>query len=178
MDELEEKLGRADALARQVLQYARNSLFLNLRFMDSAVSRLSPAAFPVIGIGTDTRHLFYDSVSVLRLFSVNNRRVTRMYLHAVLHCVFQHPYVGEDVRRDVWDLACDIAVEQMIRDLKLPCLEDPCEGLQTQVLLALRGRVKLMTAEHIYRYFLDQGITDIQCAEMQKAFFMDVFLVS
>lgn len=173
MDELEEKLGRADALARQVLQYARNSLFLNLRFMDSAVSRLSPAPFPVIGIGTDTRHLFYDSVSVLRLFSVNNRRVTRMYLHAVLHCVFQHPYVGEDVRRDVWDLACDIAVEQMIRDLKLPCLEDPCEGLQTQVLLALRGRVKLMTAEHIYRYFLDQGITDIQCAEMQKAFFMD-----
>ncbi|MBR3630792.1 MAG: metallopeptidase [Oscillospiraceae bacterium] len=169
----EEKNERADALARQVLQYARNSLFLNLRFMDSAVSRLVPVAFPVIGIGTDTRHLFFDSYSVLRIFSVNNRRITRMYLHSVLHCVFRHPYVGEDIRRDVWDLSCDIAVEQMIRDLRLPCLEDSCEGLQSQVLLALRSKVRLMNAEHIYRYFLSQGITDIQCAEMQKAFYMD-----
>ena len=43
----EEKLKQAEKLARQVLQYARNSLFLNLRFMDSAVSRLVPVAFPV-----------------------------------------------------------------------------------------------------------------------------------
>ena len=169
----EEKLRQAEKLARQVLQYARNSLFLNLRFMDSAVSRLVPVAFPVIGIGTDTRHLFFDSVSVLQTFSLNNRRVTRMYLHTVLHCVFQHPYVGTGLRQDVWDLSCDIAVEQMIRDLALPCLEDPCEGLQSQVLAALRSKVKHMTAEHIYRYFIDQDITDIQCAEMQKSFFMD-----
>ena len=175
MDEMltEEKQEKADALARQVLQFARNSLFLNLRFMDSAVSRLVPVACPVIGIGTDTRHLFFDSVSVLHTFALNNRRVTRMYLHSVLHCVFQHPYVSREIRQDVWDLSCDIAVEQMIRDLQLPCLEDPCEGLQSAVLFALRKKVKLMNAEHIYRYFLDQGITDIQCAEMQRAFFMD-----
>ncbi|MCR4644403.1 MAG: VWA-like domain-containing protein [Oscillospiraceae bacterium] len=171
--ENEEKLQQAEKLARQVLQYARNSLFLNLRFMDSAVSRLFPAPCPVNGMGTDTRHLFFDSLSLLRIFAGNNRRVTRMYLHTVLHCVFQHPYVGSVTRLDVWDLACDIAVEQMIRDLALPCLEDPCEGLQSQVLIALQSKVKIMNAEHIYRYFMDQDITDIQCAEMQKAFYMD-----
>lgn len=169
----DEALERAEALARQVLQFSRNSLFLNLRFMDGAVSRLVPVPCPVNGIGTDTRHLFFDSVTVLRLFADNSRLITRMYLHSVLHCVFQHPYVGDSVRRDVWDLACDIAVEQMLRDLHLSCIDTACEGLQQQVLTALRSRVKLMTAEHIYRYFMAQNITDIQCAEMQKAFFMD-----
>lgn len=172
-EENDELLERADALARQVLQYSRNSLFLNLRFMDSAVSRLTPVPCPVIGIGTDTRHLFFDSVSVLQMFAESSQHITRIYLHTVLHCVFQHPYVGDSVRRDVWNLACDIAIEQMIRDLRLSCVDNNCEGLQQQVLAALRSKVKLMTAEHIYRYFITQGITEFQCAEMQKAFFMD-----
>ena len=55
--------------------------------------------------------LHADARRVLRLYRRNPDEVARAYLHAVLHCVFQHPF--HTVRREpeLWSLACDICVE-------------------------------------------------------------------
>ena len=169
----EDEILRADQLARHVLGFSRDNLFLNLRFMDSAVSRLVPVPYQGGCMGTDTRHLYYDSRFVLRMFRENSLRITRIYLHSVLHCVFQHPYVGTGVRFDLWDLACDIAVEQMLHDLALGCVDDSCEAVQIPVLEMMHKRTDLMTAEKIYRCLLDMQLADSQYAQMQSLFRMD-----
>lgn len=168
----EDTLKKADWLARHVLSLSRDSLFLNLRFLDSAVSRLVPTPYEG-SIGTDTSHLFFDCFYIMKLFQENSLRITRIYLHTVLHCVFQHPYVGDVVRYDVWDLACDIAVEQMLRELQLGCVDDSCEADQDNILRMLQQKVGLMTAEKIYRYFSDMHISEYECEQLRELFRMD-----
>ena len=41
----------------------------------------------------------------------------------LLHCLFLHLYSGRD-GDELWDLACDIAVENIIEGLKVPRLSD------------------------------------------------------
>lgn len=166
------KVKKIEQLARHVLGLSRDTLFLNLRFMDSAVSRLVPAPYEG-SIGTDTSHLYFDGAWVLKLFQENSLRITRIYLHTVLHCVFQHPYVNSTVRLNVWDLACDIAVEQMLRELGLTCLDTTCEEMQDAVLDSLNGKLNLLTAEKIYHYFCETNISDEQCEKLRELFCMD-----
>lgn len=168
----ENKRKKIDHLARHVLSLSRDTLFLYLRFMDSAVSRLVPAPYEG-SIGTDTRHLYFDGEYVLRLFQENSLRITRVYLHTVMHCVFQHPYVSSALRLNVWDLACDIAVEQMLRELELPCMDDTCEAAQDAVLNSLSTKLNLLTAEKIYHFFCETNITDDQCEQLRAFFQMD-----
>ena len=40
LDDVLKKMQRADQLSRQVISYARNTLFVHLRFMENALSRL------------------------------------------------------------------------------------------------------------------------------------------
>ena len=162
----------ADALAREVLGYSRNMLFLSLRFLETAFSRL--VLTPYEGqIGTDMRHLFFDSSYILRMFREEPRRVTRVYLHTIFHCIFRHGFVSPAVRRELWNLAADIAVEHALRDLGLSCVDDSMEFAQNTVLSGLRKEMRPLTAEKVYAHFLDQGLTDEDAVEMRKLFGLD-----
>ena len=39
-------------------------------------------------------HLFYSTEQVLRVFEKNAPYLNRAYLHAVLHCIFSHPWIA------------------------------------------------------------------------------------
>ena len=163
---------QAESLAREVLGYSRNMLFLNLRFMETAFSRLVPA--PYAGkIGTDLRHLFFDSAYILRMFQEEPKRVTRVYLHTIFHCIFRHGFVSPAIRQPLWDLACDIAAESAIRDLHLTCLDDSMEYSQNSVLSALRQEIRPLTAERIYYHYLEFGLSDEDAREMRRLFGLD-----
>jgi predicted metal-dependent peptidase len=167
-----QQLDPADALALEILGYSRNMLFLNLRFMETAFSRLVPASYEG-KIGSDMRYLFFDSSYVLRMFRKEPRRVTRVYLHTILHCIFRHGFVSPAVRRDVWDLACDIAVENALRDLGLGCVDDSMEFPQNSVLSELREELRPLTAEKIYAHYLDAGLSDEDAQELRTLFGLD-----
>ncbi len=49
--------------------------------------------------------------------------VRRGYLHMLLHCLYLHLFREDQEGRRLWNLACDIAVEQIISREKLPVLE-------------------------------------------------------
>ena len=129
-------------LARQVLLLSRNTLLVNLRFLDAALSqfRFAPGPLPmpdgsfaVIPIGTDGKKLFYDPRQILLRYRAEKEATVRDYLHLVMHCVFRHMYVHSLIDQPIWDLACDIAVE----------------------LAALEQGGKL-TAERLYKCFMDK----------------------
>ena len=41
----------------------------------------------------------------------------------MFHSVFRHPYLVANYNKKLWNLACDIAVENMIQELDLECLK-------------------------------------------------------
>ncbi len=163
---------KADSLAREILSFSRNNLFLNLRFMENALSRLVLKEHQ-IPVGTDGRYLYFNSEYILHKFHENSNSITRIYLHTVLHCIFQHFYVNPTVNVDLWDLACDIAVEQMLRELNLTCVDTSCENGQDAMLEYLSSNLKYMTAEKIYYFLSGQNLSDERILAMRMAFIQD-----
>lgn len=167
-----EKMQKADALARRILSYSRNTLFMNLRFMENALSRL--VFVPYVGtIATDMCRLYYDSAFVLKSFQQNDRNITRRYLHMIMHCIFRHAFISPSVDRDIWNLSCDIAVEYMIQELNLKCIDCSMESEQQKILISLKSNLKYMTAEKIYQYYIDENISKGQCEDLRAAFLLD-----
>ncbi|MDO4296454.1 MAG: VWA-like domain-containing protein [bacterium] len=167
---MEDKLAN---LARDVLILARNTLLVNLRFLDAALGQFSYIPIPNNTILTDGEHIFYQPLSVLKSYRMAKEIPVRNYLHMVLHCVFRHMYVNPTVEHTYWDLACDIAVENIITELNLKTVKAPREEKQRAYIEELRNFVKQMTAEKLYVY-LKENVQDAQTIkEMQEVFAAD-----
>lgn len=88
---------------------------LNLAF---AWLPYAPGAF----LGTDGSRLF-ASEEVLSIYAQSPAAMRRGYLHILLHCLFLHILPPDGAQRDIWNLACDIAVERQLEKLPQPRLE-------------------------------------------------------
>jgi predicted metal-dependent peptidase len=109
-----------DSLAAEVIRMSRNSLAVNLRFMDAAIFRFEPeATLMTDSIATNGCCYLYNPVHVLKCYRAEKEQPVRSFLHMVLHCVFCHMFVGAVINRLYWNLACDIAVEYTISCLNL-----------------------------------------------------------
>ena len=122
-------------LARSVLKVSRNTLAIHLRLMDMAISRLrwvsipeavarNPALLPLVGtaLATEGTAILYDPVALCKMYVSEKNSGPRAYLHLLLHGVFRHFYANANVDQNLWDLACDMAVEGVINDLNLPAV--------------------------------------------------------
>ena len=171
MLELNGKSGRQekmDKLARDVLVLSRNTLLVNLRFLDAALSQFTLLPAPGI-LATDGERIFYDAPGVLNAYRAEKEQPVRDYLHMVLHCVFRHNLLLSTlVDQDCWDLACDVAVESIIQELNLSCTLSRRQNRQANLLAKLKSEVKQLTAEKLYRYFQDQHMTPRQLRELRE----------
>ena len=171
---MEDKTEELINLSQDVIKLSRNTLLVYLRYLDMALSRLTPVAVEDIeGIATDGQYIAYNPVDVLRRYKRAREIPVRDYLHIVMHCIFRHMYIHSLVDRECWDLACDIAVESAISDLKLKSVEAPRQAEQQRDIERIQKRVKYLTAERIYRYFLDYRPSDNEMARMKELFSAD-----
>ena len=160
-------------LAADVIRLSRNQLLVNLRFMDAALSRLEP--FPMTGVpmATEGHLLVYDPVEVLKRYKQDRAAPVRDYLHIVLHCIYRHMFIHTLVDHDLWDLACDIAVEYSISSLNLKAAEAARHVKQQPVFADLQTKAGMLTAEKIYRYFLDHRPSEKKFEELKQIFSAD-----
>ena len=149
-----EEYAKAAALAKEVLGVSRNTLLMHLRFLDGALNRLQIAIHPEIAFATDGKNLYVEPLTLLKAYRREPDAITRNYLHSLLHCLLRHPFLHEQVERMYWDLACDIAVEAVISGLGLEAVTAQRQSRQQVVLEDLQKKVKYLTAEKLYRYFL------------------------
>jgi len=164
---------RIAALAREVLQLSRNTLLVNLRFLDAALSRLEWKELPELTYATDGRFLAYDPRHVLKCYKLERAVPVRDYLHIVLHCVYRHMFIHTLVNQVAWDLACDIAVEYTISGLGVKAAEAAREAQQQAVYNKLQKEVGQLTAEKLYRYYLDQKLPPNRLADLRGLFYAD-----
>lgn len=170
MTEKQEKLNN---LARDVLILSRNTLLVNLRFLDAALSQFELFPIEDSTLLTDGRHILYNPRHILESYKTAKEIPVRDYLHIVIHCVFKHMYMDPTLNRPYWDLACDIAVENVITELNLKAVTTARERQQAQYIAAIKKELKHVTAEKIYSY-LRQSVPDPKkIAEIRGLFYAD-----
>ena len=169
-----EQTKQANKLARDILTLSRNTLLVSLRFLDVAISQLKITQMDEINtFAIDGIYFYYNTWHVLNNYKLQKENTTRDYLHVIYHCLFHHPFVNKLVHQGCWDLACDIATENAINDLQLLIVANNRQGRQGSVISALKIELKLMTAEKIYRYYLDQNLSDEQIEALRVDFYAD-----
>lgn len=170
MSEKAEKLKR---LAKDVLILSRNTLLVNLRFLDAALSQFEFFPIEESTLLTDGKHILYNPRHILENYKTAKEIPVRDYLHMVMHCVFRHMYMDPSLNRPYWDLACDIAVENMITELNLKAVSTPRERQQAQYIAAIKKELKHVTAEKIYSYLRQSVPDERKIAEIRGLFYAD-----
>lgn len=156
---MSERTEQLNKLARDVLTLSRNTLLVNLRFLDMALSQFELVPIEESTLLTDGKHMLYNPKHILGNYKTAKEIPVRDYLHVVMHCVFKHMYMDPTLNRPYWDLACDIAVENVITELGLRAVTTAREKQQAQYIAAIKKELKHVTAEKIYSY-LRQSVPD------------------
>lgn len=160
-------------MSLKVLDYVRHEIYLDLRFLNTALSAL---AFKndrtVQTFATDGSYLCFSTEQILRVFQQNPLYLDRLYLHTVLHCIFSHLWVmpgnidSGDYRR-FWHLACDIMVEYVIDGMKKPCTKRILSGLRQMTYEKLKQEKGAVSAARIYRMLWEMPEEKIMALEME-----------
>jgi predicted metal-dependent peptidase len=173
MVEISDKANKILQLSRDILILSRNTLLVNLRFLDAALGQFKYVPFDAPVIGTDGLNLFYNPMTILTLYQTGKEDAARGYLHMVLHCIFRHMYVSANINRRLWNLACDIAVENAITDLNVKSVKTAHETEMISEFHKLEKEIGRLTAEKIYRYLRDSGIKGKSLNRLERIFYVD-----
>ncbi len=147
-------------IAQDILRGARNELYLNMRFLDVALSSLAFLPDEQIRItGTDGSILYFNPDALVGAFRKGRPFLNRQYLHSIMHCLFAHLWKQTDRDPEYWNLACDIAAEYVIDGLYCRAVHLPKSALRREIYRKLEYgdteencRKVVLTAERIYRY--------------------------
>lgn len=165
---------RAKPLAGKVMDYARDSILVNMRFLDVAVSALTRE--PREGTGNfaaDGSRIYYDPVFLLRNYQAEPAFAIRMYLHILFHLIFFHSFRYDKLEREYWNLAADIAVEAAILELQIPGISLGRDEKKEAKLRVIQEDIHSLTAEKVYRYLKNFGVSRREVQELSELFFMD-----
>ncbi|MBQ8279286.1 MAG: metallopeptidase [Roseburia sp.] len=160
-------------MSLKILEYVRNEIYLDLRFLNVALSALAPKSDRAVQtFATDGTYLCFSAEQAMRVFKQNSKYLDRLYLHTILHCVFSHLWVmpgsndsGE--YRRFWHLACDIAVEYVIDGMNKPCTKRILSGLRQNTYESLRAEKSGVSAARIYRMLWELPEEEIIALEME-----------
>lgn len=109
-----EKEEKRQELCNRILQTCRAELCDLFPYLDSAFAFLGWRYTDLKAFGVDGNTLWISAQRLLELYSQDPNLARRGYLHMLLHCLFLHLCAPGDADAELWELACDIAVEQLI----------------------------------------------------------------
>ncbi|MDO5145910.1 MAG: VWA-like domain-containing protein [Eubacteriales bacterium] len=157
----------------RILELVRNELYLDFRYLDMALSSLvfSPKE-ELKTIATDGASLFFSREQILRVFKNNPLFLNRTYLHSVLHCIFRHLWMRKNREPVLWNIACDIAVEQVIDSFDKNSTKRALSLVRSRYYEHLKKEKIPVTAAAVYRDLL--SVTDPEeQLELQLEFYTD-----
>ena len=166
--------GFAD-IGREILFAARNELYLNLPYLDVALCALAfqPGGEVTLSLATDGETLYYDGAWLSDRYLRSRVLTNRAYLHVILHCMLRHLGKKQGKAPELWDLACDAAVESILDELNYPCLNEGTVPMKQKFWGECRREMKVLTAEGIYRHLLRRNLPPYELAQLQRVFLVD-----
>lgn len=162
-------------IGREILFSARSELYMNLPFLDGALAALPVQnGFETSSLATDTKALYFSGAWLAQRFERSRTSVNRAYLHTVFHCLLRHPAKMRGRDRDLWSLACDIAVESLLDSLDYRCLAPDKTSVRRRSLYrSLHKHMPVLTAEAVYRHFRRERMNSYDCATLTRVFAVD-----
>ena len=148
---------------------------MNLPYMDAALCalRFVPGGEVTLSLATDGEQLYYDGAWLSDRYLRSRTAVNRAYLHVILHCMLRHLGKKRGKVPQLWDLACDAAVESILDELDYPCLDEGTVPMKQKFWGECRRDMKVLTAEGIYRRLLRLGLSEYELAQLQRRFLAD-----
>ena len=161
-------------ICRKILESSRNALYINMRYLDVALSSLAwEITTDIPRIGTDGLKIAYEPHYLADLYRENPMLVNRVYLHMVFHCIFRHLFRPCPEDRELWNLSCDMAVEALIDGMHHRSIRMGVHPFRRAVYDELRKTLKVLTAEGIYRELKKADYRPEQRARMVQEFCID-----
>lgn len=161
-------------IGNDILTNARNELYLNFRYLDVALSSLGFIADRTgKGVGTDGYAIYYQPEHLFTMYKSNRILVNRSYLHMVFHCLFCHMYTKGKRAGEYWNLACDIAIESILDGFYVKPVYRHQSPYRREVYGKLADRLKVFTAEGVYKILQDWNMTGDQYERMAAEFYVD-----
>lgn len=163
-----------EQLATKVLSLARDSIVVNMRFMDVALAGLQPVVKHNLGcVYCDGAKLYYDPYFILKSYKEEPNSIVHMYMHILFHCIFYHQFQYNKMETEYWDLAVDIAVENTVLEMGLSHSATKKDRERLERLRILNKNAGGLTAEKLYRYFKINPLSEDGKAELTSLFKMD-----
>lgn len=163
-----------ESVGREILMVSRNELYMNMRFLDLSLSSLTYVMNPnTYGLGTDGFSLYFDPKYLVDLYRLDRIRINRAYLHNVFHCIFRHLLKQGNREKRLWDLSCDIAMEHLIDGLNHRSIRFPRNAFRANCYGVLEKRLKVLTAEKIYRLFTEEALEEYKIRKLEAEFRID-----
>ena len=161
-------------ICRKILENSRNALYINMRYLDVALSSLAwEITTDIPRIGTDGLKIAYEPHYLADLYRENPMLVNRVYLHMVFHCIFRHLFRPCPEDRELWNLSCDMVVEALIDGMHHRSIRMGVHPFRRAVYDELRKTLKVLTAEGIYRELKKADYRSEQRARMVQEFCID-----
>ncbi len=184
----------------RILDGSRSELYMNMRYLDLALSSLRYQVVPYEGwghpydtespvpaadggalqvsvsprpIATDGHSLVADPRYLADLYERNRLQVNRVYLHCVMHCLLRHIFKKRRANALLWRLSCDIAVESIIDSMYVRAVRTGVSRTRRNWYDYLHTRLKVLTAEGVYRVLEEKGLTPFEWGSLAEAFCID-----
>lgn len=163
---------KAEQLAIDILNFIKSTLNVHYRFLQASIDALDLVYDPNVTTATDGMYFYYDYLYILRNYKLQKEIIIRDYMHSLLHCIFHHPFIGE-VNPYLWDLSCDIAVENVINGFNDSLFKNIKQKKQEPIIEDIKQHTLVLTAERIYHYLKSQNLTDETLATLRENFYHD-----
>mgnify|MGYP002515431666 CR=1 FL=1 len=163
-------------IGQDILFASRNELYMSLPYLDAALCALAlrpGGEAGTLSLATDGETLYYDGAWLAERYLRSPVLANRAYLHVILHCMLRHLAKKRGKLPELWDLACDAAVESILDELDYPCLNAGPVPARRKFYGECRRDMPVLTAEGVYRRLLRLNLPEFQIAQLQRAFLVD-----
>ena len=162
-------------IGQDILLASRNELYMNLPYLDVVLCGLAfqPGEDVTLSLATDGQTLYYNGSFLAERYLRGRVLCNRAYLHVLLHCMLRHLAKKYEHAPELWDLACDVAVENILDTLHYPCLEFGLVPMKQKIYGQCLEQMPVITAEGVYRWLQKQNYNEYQLAQLQRAFLVD-----
>lgn len=120
--------------------------------------------------------LCYNPPYILNLYKREPPYIARLYLHMLMHCIFHHFFGYDKKDRQLWDVACDMAAENVILGLGLYGMELKRDKIRLEILGEYRKKLNTLTAMSIYKSLKKDALGITELMELGSYFKYDTHI--
>lgn len=163
---------QTEILAEEILLKAKTELTGNIHSLIRAINALDFIATNEEDVFTDAKGFYYNPNYVLLRFKENTNSVNRVLLHSILHCMLLHPFNVDFKDTTLWNISCDICVENIINSWNLQSTSSQKQVAQAAIINDILKSTKNLSAENIYYYLKGSELTK-ETIEYYSDLFLD-----